>query len=470
MTGDVDCSGAVDPVDALTLLRFAAGLPVSQAKGCAEIGSQAGLVVFGDIDCDSDVDTVDGLVLLRFAAGLGELEECVLQGLLPTKIAGVTMRLYGADGDSLLASDAAWMGAFKTLGIEASAVDMAIAAPPPGSPLVFQMAVVQTAGAPWNPRLGGYITRVTQASGGSIDAVNITIDGRLVRRLTDTTDPAAPVYYHADGDLLYVIHSNDRDIVDGIIEGLPDGKETASTISPQGAKSGGLALHFAAKPFPAPCVASPEPDGHLLVMAFDTTTAVPAIGVGLNATAGGLGEATPALDHSFAPAQDVLYQATRFDVAGESLSLTASTPWGDAGSAGTSFAVRHCLSGTWRDGPRVLGMNQGLGGGVMAQMIEGALECGATGQAFSGQLDGDVLSGDDLLVCAPDLCYDNGLMERTALDAYDAIVSNDGYTIDVDWHRRYYLPVANDDGDYVECVPAQTIKEHFQVRRLTFGP
>lgn len=37
--GDVDCSGAIDPIDSLKLLRADAGLPVSQAAGCPEIGS-----------------------------------------------------------------------------------------------------------------------------------------------------------------------------------------------------------------------------------------------------------------------------------------------------------------------------------------------------------------------------------------------------------------------------------------------
>ncbi len=37
--GDVDCSGEVNPVDALKLLRKDAGLNVSQPAGCPEIGS-----------------------------------------------------------------------------------------------------------------------------------------------------------------------------------------------------------------------------------------------------------------------------------------------------------------------------------------------------------------------------------------------------------------------------------------------
>jgi hypothetical protein len=38
--GDVDCSGAVSPVDSLKLLRFDAGLSVAQEEGCPLIGSE----------------------------------------------------------------------------------------------------------------------------------------------------------------------------------------------------------------------------------------------------------------------------------------------------------------------------------------------------------------------------------------------------------------------------------------------
>ena len=37
--GDVDCSGEVNPIDALKILRFDAGLHVGQEDGCPEIGS-----------------------------------------------------------------------------------------------------------------------------------------------------------------------------------------------------------------------------------------------------------------------------------------------------------------------------------------------------------------------------------------------------------------------------------------------
>ncbi|MCH8051261.1 MAG: hypothetical protein IIC86_04510, partial [Chloroflexi bacterium] len=38
--GDIDCSGEVTPVDSLKLLRYDAGLSVTQADDCPLIGSQ----------------------------------------------------------------------------------------------------------------------------------------------------------------------------------------------------------------------------------------------------------------------------------------------------------------------------------------------------------------------------------------------------------------------------------------------
>ena len=42
--GDVDCGGEVTPVDSLKLLRFDAGLGVSQADGCPLIGASVTIV------------------------------------------------------------------------------------------------------------------------------------------------------------------------------------------------------------------------------------------------------------------------------------------------------------------------------------------------------------------------------------------------------------------------------------------
>jgi hypothetical protein len=37
--GNIDCDGAINPVDALKILRFDAGLSVQQEDGCPQIGT-----------------------------------------------------------------------------------------------------------------------------------------------------------------------------------------------------------------------------------------------------------------------------------------------------------------------------------------------------------------------------------------------------------------------------------------------
>lgn len=69
VSGDVDCSGAVDSVDALKILRYVAGLPVAQNPGCPGIGEGEPSVV-GDVDCGGGVDSLDALKVLRHIAGL----------------------------------------------------------------------------------------------------------------------------------------------------------------------------------------------------------------------------------------------------------------------------------------------------------------------------------------------------------------------------------------------------------------
>ncbi len=59
LLGDVDCDSDVDSVDALLVLRDAAGLP-----------HQGGCAAAGDVDCDGDEDTVDALFILRHVAAL----------------------------------------------------------------------------------------------------------------------------------------------------------------------------------------------------------------------------------------------------------------------------------------------------------------------------------------------------------------------------------------------------------------
>ncbi|MDT7943806.1 MAG: hypothetical protein RQ985_04565, partial [Dehalococcoidia bacterium] len=72
--GDVNCSGDVDAVDALQLLRHTVQLPVSQQEPCPDIGVTVSVDgtprLWGDVDGSGDVNAVDALKILRYVAML----------------------------------------------------------------------------------------------------------------------------------------------------------------------------------------------------------------------------------------------------------------------------------------------------------------------------------------------------------------------------------------------------------------
>ena len=68
--GDVDCNGKITAVDALKLLRFAAGFYPPYVQGCPYVGGSIWTSLWGDVDCSATVDGVDALKVLRFISGL----------------------------------------------------------------------------------------------------------------------------------------------------------------------------------------------------------------------------------------------------------------------------------------------------------------------------------------------------------------------------------------------------------------
>ncbi len=69
--GDVDCSGSIDAVDALKVLRFSAGLSVLQDEPCTNLGQpRLSGYLKGDVNCSGSIDSVDALLILRSNAGL----------------------------------------------------------------------------------------------------------------------------------------------------------------------------------------------------------------------------------------------------------------------------------------------------------------------------------------------------------------------------------------------------------------
>jgi dipeptidyl aminopeptidase/acylaminoacyl peptidase len=88
--GDIDCGGTADPIDALKLLRYDAGLNVDPGANCVALGDEVELggaiFAWGDIDCDGLIGPIDGLKVLRFDAGLDvtQEEDCPPMGSILT--------------------------------------------------------------------------------------------------------------------------------------------------------------------------------------------------------------------------------------------------------------------------------------------------------------------------------------------------------------------------------------------------
>ena len=80
--GDVDCSGGVNSIDALKILRHNASLVVAQTEPCADIGTLVTQVI-GDVDCSGGVNSIDALKILRHNASLvvAQTEPCTDIGL-----------------------------------------------------------------------------------------------------------------------------------------------------------------------------------------------------------------------------------------------------------------------------------------------------------------------------------------------------------------------------------------------------
>jgi hypothetical protein len=72
--GDVNCSGDVEAVDALQILRHTVRLPVLQQEPCPDIGVTVSVNgtprLWGDVDGDGEVNAVDALKILRYVVML----------------------------------------------------------------------------------------------------------------------------------------------------------------------------------------------------------------------------------------------------------------------------------------------------------------------------------------------------------------------------------------------------------------
>jgi hypothetical protein len=80
---DIDCDSDINPVDSLKMLRADAGLSVAQDADCPDPGTAMDVIwdglttneKWGDADCSGALDPVDSLKVLRFDAGLFYIQQ-----------------------------------------------------------------------------------------------------------------------------------------------------------------------------------------------------------------------------------------------------------------------------------------------------------------------------------------------------------------------------------------------------------
>jgi Tol biopolymer transport system component len=84
-TGNADCNQAINAIDALKILRFAAGLSVAQSDPCTDVGQPIGSGFDqGDVDCSGgNPNAIDALKVLRAAANLTASTNCATQIIEP---------------------------------------------------------------------------------------------------------------------------------------------------------------------------------------------------------------------------------------------------------------------------------------------------------------------------------------------------------------------------------------------------
>ncbi|HUF12358.1 MAG TPA: hypothetical protein VMN78_04595 [Longimicrobiales bacterium] len=398
---------------------------------------------------------------------------------LPREVAGVTLELSSFDGVDLVDTTAAWRESLAALGVSTSDLSLSLAVAPDSSPLTLEIAAFRADGVEWSGRLDAFASAL--ASEGQIDAERREIGGRDVWWAHAPGDSASS-YFHAVGDVLFTIRTDDEAIAAAVLGPLgrspsdaPAEAPVASGYRRAAARAGGvITISLLQPPRPPVCVAEPLGRQTVMFMTIAHTEVGPIADPWVSLVASSThGELQPALTAGMH--HSLLYAVQRFGLSTpDNVTLYAVSAMGAVGNGMYQFQVQHCMNGTWADGARTLRIRQILDQ-VTATIESGTLTCGATGQAFSGTLQQErpvaSMSGSDMKVCNPPECVDAGLLEQTALVPYEMTLADDGMTADFEWTETLFDYEYDDENELVACTDnGSTEMNSFSIHRFAFGP
>ncbi len=391
----------------------------------------------------------------------------VLELAVSSEIGGLEVVITSLKGDEL---DPDAMAALaETYGVDPAQVEIAGAAAADENGLTFQAGVIRVPGRNWAAVLDALGGTGTSGYGATYEWVEL--GGRRVLKAQSADDPALPpVHYASLGDAVFYVQSSDAGAVESSVDALPDeeGQGGSEEWQPPVPGTFPLLLTFIERPQAPVCVGGPAGRQWLKVMAIDTGLGVPYPYTTFSVTGRLMRASSQGVQAG--PMAIIPYAAERYGSDGrEEVRVDAVSLMGGLGQATLAFDVRHCLYGTWQDGERVVRITPPFSDSVTAEVIEGTL-CGAeVGIDFSGVLDGNQLTGDELTVCNPDECVDPGLLPPSATVPFTARVADDGRSVDFDWTGSFYQFGEDSQGNIVSCTRTSTEDHQFTITRLSFG-
>lgn len=391
---------------------------------------------------------------------------------LEGQLAGVAglppLELVAADASSLAPANEQFATALEELGSDADSMRFELARTALGEPGGLRLGAVTWPGRDWTAALQAFAA----AAGLSLEPVATPGGGAFLLEPSAETDELAPVTYAISADSLLFIESEDEELV-GRILAAATGLQEPSARAPRRARpapqSPGplLLVPLGLPPGPA-CVGDPSREHLVDLLILDASTAVPSP-MNIVSARSRLGRLEPPPSYT-GPNLIAFYLAERYESGGfDSLLLEITTPHGGYGMQTYDIPVQHCLGGSWQDGDRILELSHDPSGLVRATVANGEL-CGDTaGPAFSGTLDGDRLTGNDLKVCNPEECVQAGLIPASLVVDYEAVVAGDGQSVSIDWQGDFFEVEYNEEDNVLSCMPTSVEQHSFSISRLGYG-